>query len=279
MVFTIQAASLELLTPLLQKARDDSQNLGLDDVSMILKRFPDGFLVGCLDGTPISMAAVIRPVAKKCFVGLYYVDKEFRHLGYGHQLWDAVMKYVGDSACTLDCKVEQLDWFKQSGFKLAHRNIRYKLRRNDFELIEDLAIKPLDQIDFAQLLDFDSKVVTTERRDFMHKWLQHHYTLVYYDHNYVRGYGTIRQCNDGYQVGPLFAENREIAHKLFVNLIQKADPEAHIFLDVPEINPSALVLMEFLRMQKTSINARMSLNKATIIESSMIYGVATFTLL
>ncbi len=279
MVFTIQAASLELLTPLLQKARDDSQNLGLDDVSMILKRFPDGFLVGCLDGTPISMAAVIRPVAKKCFIGLYYVDKEFRHLGYGHQLWDAVMKYVGDAACTLDCKIEQLDWFKQFGFKLAHRNIRYKLRRNDFELIEDPAIKPLDQIDFSLLLDFDSKVIASERRDFLHKWLQMNHTLAYHDHGFVRGYGTIRQCNDGYQVGPLFAENREIAHKLFVNLIQKADPEAHIFLDVPEINPSALVLMEFLRMQKTSINARMSLNKATIIESSMIYGVATFTLL
>ena len=30
--------------------------------------------------------------------------------------------------------------------------------------------------------------------------------------------------------------------------------------------------MEFLRIQQTSINARMSLNNATIIESGMIYG-------
>lgn len=277
MAFTIQMASQESLTPLLQKAKEEGLSFALDDVNMIFKRFPDGFLVGCLDGLPICMAAVIRPVAKKCFVGLYYVEKEFRHLGYGHQLWDAVMKYVGTSACTLDCKTEQLEWFKQFGFKLAHRNIRYKLRRNDFELIEDPSIKPLDQVDFAQLLDFDSKVVSTERRDFLHKWLQRHHTLVYYDNNYVRGYGTIRQCNDGYQVGPLLAENREIAHKLFVNLIQKPDSQAHIFLDVPENNPSALVLMEFLRMQKSSISVRMSLNNANIIESSMIYGVATFT--
>lgn len=279
MAFTIQAATPELLKPLLKHAQENSFNPGIDDINMILKRFSDGFMVACLDNEPIGMAAVIRPVAKKCFVGLFYIEEEFRHLGYGHQLWDAVMKYVGDSACTLDCKIEQLDWFKQFGFKLAHRNIRYKLRRNDFELIEESAIKTLSEIDFALLLDFDSKVITSERRDFLHKWLQMNHTLVYLDNGCVRGYGTIRQCNDGYQVGPLFAENREIAHKLFVNLIQKADPQAHIFLDVPEINPSALVLMEFLRMQKTSISARMSFNNATIIESNMIYGVATFTLL
>ena len=93
---------------------------------------------------------------------------------------------------------------------------------------------------FAQLLDFDNKVITTERRISLHKWLQHHHTLVFYDHNYVRGYGTIRQCHDGYQVGPLLAENREIAHKLFVNLLQKQISKLTSFLDVPEINPSAL---------------------------------------
>ncbi|MDN3719108.1 GNAT family N-acetyltransferase [Roseibium salinum] len=58
------------------------------------------------------------------FIGLYICKKEHRAQGYGHQIWDHAMAYLGSRLTGLDAVKEQTASYAEHGFKPAYRNIR-----------------------------------------------------------------------------------------------------------------------------------------------------------
>jgi hypothetical protein len=64
-------------------ARDEGWNPGLHDATPFHAADPEGFLVGVLDGRPISSISVVRYGQTFGFLGLYIVIAEQRGRGYG----------------------------------------------------------------------------------------------------------------------------------------------------------------------------------------------------
>jgi hypothetical protein len=58
----------------------------------------------------------------------------------------------------------------------------------------------------------------------------------------LQGYGVIRQCREGCKLGPLFADDADIADVLFTQLAAFA-AGGPLFLDAPENNPAAKALV------------------------------------
>ena len=58
----------------------------------------------------------------------------------------------------------------------------------------------------------------------------------------------IRKCVTGYKIGPLFADNKIIAEKLFKKL-NNFTVGSQIFLDIPEVNKEALKLVNKYKMK------------------------------
>jgi hypothetical protein len=56
--------------------------------------------------------------------------------------------------------------------------------------------------------------------------------LGYYDGNQLQGYSVRRACREGFKIGPLFANDPQIAAALFQTLIAGLRPVS-LFLDVP----------------------------------------------
>jgi Acetyltransferase (GNAT) domain len=55
----------------------------------------------------------------------------------------------------------------------------------------------------------------------------------------VAGYGVIRPCYEGFEIGPLFSENADVADSLFQTMMCTAGHEL-IFIDMPEPNVQGL---------------------------------------
>ena len=92
------------------------------------------------------------------------------------------------------------------------------------------------------------------------------------------GYGIVRRCQEGFKVGPLFADNEMIADQILLGLSERVPATETMFLDVPEVNPLAISLVERYGMTKVFETARMYTDNFPDIEISGVFGVTTFEL-
>lgn len=91
------------------------------------------------------------------------------------------------------------------------------------------------------------------------------------------GLATIRQCVSGHKVGPLLADNREVAGQLLRG-VSKHVSAKEIFVDVPETNLAGNALVEELNMQVIFETARMYRGPMPTFDSEKLFGVTTLEL-
>jgi len=139
---------------------------------------------------------------------------------------------------------------------------------------------PLPQLSLERLVDYDSRFFPVRRVQFLSTWARmpdsHGGTVV--RSGRITGYGIIRRCRVGFKVGPMFADNEKIAAAILTGLSKYAPDGDPIFLDVPEVNPAALRLVERCGMTKVFETARMYTGPLPEIDLEGMFGVTTFEL-
>lgn len=259
-------------------AGDEGWNPGLSDADSFYAADSEGFLVGLLDDEPISCISAVKYGNNFGFIGFYIVHPNFRGLGYGIQIWNEGMKRLSGRNVALDGVLAQQDNYRKSGFNFAYSNIRY-------EGIVPKDLLPLPNISHTFELDdviqYDRKFFPEDRTQFLHSWLKQYgsFTLVSYDSNSaIQGYAVIRPCKIGWKIGPLFAENPEIARAILNNLLALIPENQTFYLDVPEPNHDAIRLAESFNMSVVFGTARMYTREEPEIDIYKIFGVTTFEL-
>ncbi len=166
--YQIRAMSRTELDLAIGWARDEGWNPGLHDATPFHAADPEGFLVGVLDGRPISSISVVRYGQTFGFLGLYIVIPEHRGRGYGFRLWQAGMARLTGRLVGLDGVPAQQDNYRRSGFELAYRNVRYggtaPAGRTD-------GLVDARSIPFEQLLAFDARLFPAPRPGFLAGWI------------------------------------------------------------------------------------------------------------
>lgn len=260
-------------------AAREGWNPGLRDAECFYAADPNGFFVGTLDGEPISCFSAVVYDTNFAFLGFYIVAPEYRGRGYGYEIWKAAMNYAGDRNIALDGVVEQQFNYKKSGFKLAYRNVRREgiAERIDEEFPE---IAPISEASFEDILRFDEKRFPAERSKFLELWTSRpeSATFAAVNDRKIAGYGTIRKCGVGYKIGPLFAENAELAEKLFLTMRNFAEPGEKFYLDTPEVNEAAVALADEYDMATVFETARMYTGPEPDIDVNEVFGVTSFEL-
>lgn len=279
MSFQIRPATRKELDIMIEWAAKESWNPGLHDANAFYATDPKGFLLGFLDDEPIASISSVAYDDNFGFLGFYIVKPEYRGKGYGIKIWNEAIKHLPTQNIGLDGVVEQQENYKKSGFKLAYNNARYKFISHKFAQT-DPRVKSADSVSFDDLNEYDSKFFPIDRKTFLKKWIEQpaSTTLVYLVENQIQGYGMIRKCREGYKIGPLFADNFEIADKLFQALVNGVEEDKAVFLDIPEINQDAVSLAGLHKMEKVFATARMYTKKFPDLPIEKIFGVTTFEL-
>ncbi len=257
-------------------AASEGWNPGLYDRDAFFNTDPQGFFMGFLDGKPISCISAVSYGKDFGFIGFYIVHSKHRSKGYGIKIWNKAIDYLKNQNIGLDGVLAQQENYKKSGFKLAHRNIRYQGTGKKYQINDDNIIKA-NLIPFTDLVKYDDQYFPVSRSQFLKYWIAEpeSLTLVYIKNNKLMGYGMIRKCVTGYKIGPLFADSKLIAEKLFKKLNNYATGSP-IFLDIPEVNKEALELVYKYKMSPMFETARMYTKKSPEINLSKVFGITTF---
>lgn len=260
-------------------ATKEGWNPGLYDSEAFYATDPNGFLMGFLDDEPISSISAVSYGNGFGFLGFYITKPEHRGKGYGIKVWNEAIKYLADHNIGLDGVVAQQENYKKSGFKLAYRNIRYEGFGGGTKIKSDKIVK-LSTIPFAKIVAYDEKLFPATRTPFLSLWFKQPESLAlgYVDKGKIKGYGMVRKCRTGYKVGPLFADNTNIAETLFRELKSFVSPRIQLYLDVPELNKAAVTLAKKYKMKPMFETARMYTKEQPQIDLKKVFGVTTFEL-
>ena len=284
-VLQIRALGRDEMTLPLDWAAREGWNPGLHDADRFLAADAGGFLVGELAGEAIGTISAVRYGAAFGFIGFYIVRPDVRGRGYGIQLWRAAMERLAGRNVGLDGVVAQQANYAKSGFRLAHRNVRYQGSVDAARAVLSNArlrceIVPVGDVALSDIAAYDRTVFPASREEFLAAWLPQLQAGAWaaVDANGVCGFVVVRPCREGWKIGPLAADDLDVARRLYAAAAQHAGEGATLFLDVPEPNRTALQLASELRMSPVFETARMYTGAAPRVELQKLFGVTSFEL-
>lgn len=274
--YSIHRMSPDEVCLAIEWAAAEGWNPGLHDAECFYLTDPQGFFIGKLNGDPVGCVSAVAYGDSFGFIGLYIVRPEFRGKGFGIPLWEMAMEYLGYRNIGLDGVIAQQDNYKKSGFQLAYRNLRYE---GVIPGAPGSHIVPACEISLRCIQEYDRQCFPADRSRFLANWMKQPnvVSLACVEEGELRGYGAIRACRKGYKIGPLFADEAELADELFQALCLHAKGDL-VYLDTPERNPAALELARRYGMSKMFETARMYTQEEPEMDLSKIYGITTFEL-
>ncbi len=284
--YEIRSLTPEEVQTAVDWAGHEGWNPGLHDATCFHSSDPAGFKGGFLDGRMIASASAVNYDDAYSFLGFYIVRPEYRGLGYGLEVAEAVKAHCNDRNMGMDGVVEQQNNYRKFGFTLAHDNYRFSGTAR--EILNGLGRVDARNITRLSALtdgvrDYDRQLFPAPRDTFLHGWLDAptHISRVFRENGRIRGYATLRRCLTGYKVGPLFADDADIAQALLASLLETlpADQmDSEVFIDMPNPNARAMTLARQLGLTKVFETGRMYSSHAPDIDLGRIYGITTFEL-
>jgi hypothetical protein len=274
--FLVRPMTKDDLKIALSWAAAEGWNPGIDDVDNFYIADAGGFLIGELNGKPISCISIVRYSSGFNFVGIYIVKPEERNKGFGLKTWTEAFKLIHHQSAGLDAVLQQVSNYQKFGFQPTHSHLRYQgiVSGKISPDVRDIKI-----IDFSQLCDYDQQYFPSYRSHFLSQWINQPHAQGYgiINDGTLVGYGVIRKATDGFRIGPLFAENENIAEQLFLALVTYAQG-SNIYVDVPNINQSAIDLFTSYQMKDMFECVRMYKEEKPNINWQNVFGVTSLEL-
>jgi hypothetical protein len=170
--------------------------------------------------------------------------------------------------------LEQQASYERRGFVLAHRNVRWRTAGGGDR---PAGLVELASVPFSELLAFDTEVFGTERAQFLRVWTDRPpgQALACMRDGRLAGYGVLRRCRVGAKVGPLMADDEEVAQTLLAGLVATAGAGNDVFIDMPAANARATQIRAVYEMEPAFETARMYLNGRPQEDLQRVFGVTT----
>ncbi len=259
-------------------ARQEGWNPGLRDAEAFAAQDAEGFLGLKADGELAATISLVNYGPSFAFLGFYICRPDMRGKGLGLALWNEALKRKPARTIGLDGVPAQQPSYRKSGFVLAHENIRHGGLKPSGYAQDDASLTALSSADAAAIDRFEQhhRLFPAARARFLTEWLRYDALALRRDGEIV-GYGAIRQCHDGWKVGPLFASNVADAETILRGLLTRM-PEGTFFLDTPGTNKAAVDLAVSLGLEPMFETARMYRGPAPEIATAKVFGMTTFEL-
>ncbi|AKB81329.1 GCN5-related N-acetyltransferase [Methanosarcina barkeri 3] len=261
----------------IQMAAGEGWNPGIHDREIFYDTDPDGFFIAEVDEKPVGCVSAVAYDDSFGFFGFYVVKPEFRKKGIGTKLTEKSLEHLGNRNIGLDGVLENEKKYQElMKFKSFYSNLRFE-GRGGGEVPDGLA--KISDVPFESLLEYDREMFPAPRPAFLKNWIKQpdSYAFAAVEAGKLKGYGVIRKCQNGYKIGPLFADDSITAEKIFLAL-KASVPDEAIYLDVPEPNKKAMEIAKKYEMTVMFKTIRMYSREEPDINLEKVYGVTTFEL-
>lgn len=270
------------LQTLVSWARTEGWNPGDNDFDVFWKTDPNGFYGFYHLNKLIAGGAIVSYNQDFGFMGLFIVHPEYRGLGIGNKLWhlrkERLIKRLKEGASIgMDGVVAMQSFYEKGGFKIAYKEERYERIGEKFNV--NSAISKIEDTDFEKIANYDVNCFGFRRKTFLKSWLSlpNSNSFKFTEKESIKGFAVIRKVHIGHKIGPLFADNYEVAEALYKACLNAA-PSEPVYLDIPVINEDANKLIKVYNAKYTFECARMYYGNFPKIATNKVFGITTFEL-
>lgn len=272
----------EELDILVDWAAKEGWNPGLADAEIFWATDPDGFIAAELDGVMVGGGSIVSYGGHYGFMGFFIIHPRYRGKGLGNKLWHArLQRLIGrletPAVIGMDGVFDMQAYYAKGGFEFSGRDLRFETVARSFPAPG--GIERLADIDFTEIDTYDRAHFPAPRSGFLRRWLTQPgaHALGSVRDGQLAGFGVMRPCRKGYKIGPLFADNAEIAEDLFQALSTRTPGET-IYIDIPEGNQAAILLAQRHGMKEVFGCAKMYFGPKPALPETEIFAVTTFEL-
>ena len=273
------------LDELVRWAAREGWNPGLHDAGLFWATDPEAYIAADLDGQLIGGGAITSYGGEFGFMGFFIIRPEFRGRGLGDILWHArrdrlLARLRPGASIGMDGVFAMQDYYAKGGFVFSHRNLRFQVDiAEPPEWTSGEEIIPLAEFPFDEVQAYDRTCFPAPRPRFLQGWINQPDALALgcRRNGRLAGFGVARRCLKGCKIGPLFADDAEVAEALYADLAGFATG-GPLYLDAPENNPEAMALVQRHGMTEVFGCARMYLGPFPAVAQERVFGVTTFEL-
>ncbi|WP_107038006.1 GNAT family N-acetyltransferase [Brumimicrobium mesophilum] len=280
--FELKRLNKQGLSTLMQWALKEGWNPGENDIDAFWDADPDGFYGIYNENELIAGGAVISYNQEFGFMGLFIVHPDFRGKGIGNKLWylrrDLLINRLNTGApIGMDGVVAMQPFYEKGGFKKDFRDERYEFQGQKSSVSNKLS--SIKSADIDTIMAYDLKRFGFPRTEFLKTWLTlpNSKGFKYVEKDLIKGYAVIRKVKSGYKIGPLFAENKEIAEEIFKACLNTVEGQS-VYLDIPVINEEAVKLVKKYNGKYVFECARMYYGEVPKVDVGKVFGITTFEL-
>ncbi|MEO0046757.1 MAG: hypothetical protein RL705_1948 [Bacteroidota bacterium] len=263
-------------------AAQEGWNPGLADAAIFWNTDPEGFYGYFDQETLVAGGSIVSYDGQLGFMGFFIVRPEYRAKGIGRTLWqqrrDTLLSRLHPNAAIgMDGVVAMQPFYQKGGFHIAYRDERYE--KIGYSYPTNPLVQPITKKDWDAVMALDLACFGVARTRFLKLWLEasnakaFHYT----DHDTLLGFAVIRQCQTGYKIGPLFAENEVVAAALYERCLTEAIGEP-VYLDIPVCNEAAVNLIQQYEATYVFECARMYYGTPPKTAIEKVFGITSFEL-
>jgi Acetyltransferase (GNAT) domain len=279
----VAAASVEQMTRddvglALEWAASEGWNPGLHDADAFLAADPRGFFVCKVDDQPVATLAAARYGERFGFLGLYITAPGQRGRGFGLQVWRAGRAHLQERVVGLDAVLEQEKTYASDGFVTDHQTTRHVLESTNSVPATHRSMVDARQLPLEALVAYDDHLFPSERSAFLEAWIAMPGVacLAVVDGDQVLGWALRRPCLQGHKVGPLFANDPQLANDLLCALA--AGVGGPLYLDIPDPNAAGRALAARHGMTPVFSTVRMYDGPPPVLDLERVFGVTTLEL-
>ena len=251
-------------------------NPGRNDARIFGAADPEGFFGAEIDGEVVGGISAVAYGPTYGFVGLFIVRPDLRGHRVGLDLADRALARLGSRIVGIDgVLAKERQYAKFYGFVPAGRNIRFEGTPRGRRVP---GLIPATDVPFALLAEYDRRHFPAERGAFLRDWISQPgaVALAALRGGALRGFGVRRPCHVGSKIGPLFAEDSQVAEDVFLALC--AGEQGPVSLDTPGDNPAAADLARRFGMKEVFATTRMYRGGFPEFVREEVFGVTTFEL-
>lgn len=278
--FSLDQMRAEELPALIGMAANEGWNPGLADVETGWKVDPDAF-IALRHGHELAGGGMIFSYGRQMgFMGLFLVHPNLRGVGLGKNLWHYRLqqlqrRLLPGATIGMNGVPAMIPFYERGGFRIAHWETRYQgiaTGRMDASAI------PVSALPTSQVEAYDQKHVAAPRLLFLRQWLSQpgSSALAILEDGVIVGYGVSRPAHTGYKLGPVFAKNPGIAHRLVSSLMSEIEGHT-VQIELPQPNHQAVKLAHRFGLSAITECARMYRGPQPRIPLNRIYGVTSFS--
>jgi predicted N-acetyltransferase YhbS len=275
--FRVRAVTRDEMGLFSEWANGEGWNPGRHDAACFHDADPQGMLVAEVQGQPVACIACTRYGEDFGFVGQYIVKPEFRGRGFGLRLWTAGLARLAGRNVGLDGVLEQVASYEKSGFRLSHYHTRFggsPAGKSAPGLVR------LGAVPFADVLAYDRQCFPAPRAAFLRSWLAQPESaaLGLIREGKLAGFGVARRAEEGFKVGPLFADDAPAADALFLGLAREVGGPLVIDVAEQSVQPEAEGFVRRHGLAEVFRCARMYTRGRPAIADRKVFGVTSLEL-